>query len=157
MRLRRLELVVITLTLAFICFIGGFFTGRSFSAISIDSVTAVAVEPVENQNPETVRADPVLGDAAMPDNNTGAQTGEQSQAMPADASPGAPRGDDGKININTASKNELMDLPGIGPAIADRIIEYRHQHGGFAAIEDIMKVSGIAEGRFSRIKDRITI
>jgi competence protein ComEA len=50
-----------------------------------------------------------------------------------------------------------MDLPGIGPALADSIIEYRNLNGTFLSIEDIMNVSGIAEGRFARIKDRITV
>lgn len=64
---------------------------------------------------------------------------------------------EGKININTATTEELETLPGIGPAIASRIIEHRNQHGSFERIENLKDVRGIAEGRFSAIKDLITV
>lgn len=63
---------------------------------------------------------------------------------------------DGKININRASKEELMTLPGVGASRAESIIQYREEHGAFRQIEDIMQVSGIKEGLFEKIKDRIT-
>lgn len=63
---------------------------------------------------------------------------------------------DGKININKASKEELMTLPGVGASRAESIIQYREEHGAFRQIEDIMQVSGIKEGLFEKIKDRIT-
>ncbi|HHY06012.1 MAG TPA: ComEA family DNA-binding protein [Clostridia bacterium] len=62
-----------------------------------------------------------------------------------------------KVNINTANQNELMTLPRIGPAIATRIIEYREQEGSFQKIEDIMKVSGIGEVTFAKLKEQITV
>lgn len=62
-----------------------------------------------------------------------------------------------KININTASLEELQTLPRIGPAIAQRIIDYRKEHGPFKRIEDIMKVQGIGERVFEQIKERITV
>ena len=61
------------------------------------------------------------------------------------------------ININTATAEELMTLPGIGKGIAGKIIDYRTENGKFAAIEDIMKVSGIKDKLFSKIKDHITV
>lgn len=65
--------------------------------------------------------------------------------------------DDGKININTASKEELKSLPGVGESKADSIISYRESQGGFQNIEDIMKIPGIKEGLFEQIKDFIKI
>ena len=61
----------------------------------------------------------------------------------------------GLIDINTASEEELMTLPGIGQAKAQAIIAWRKENGGFQTIEDIMKVPGIKESAFLRIRDRI--
>jgi competence protein ComEA len=64
---------------------------------------------------------------------------------------------DGLVNINTASKEQLCEIPGIGESRADSIISYRQEHGRFNSIEDIMQVSGIKEKFFTKIKDYITI
>jgi len=61
------------------------------------------------------------------------------------------------ININTASAEELDRLPEIGPVKAKAIVDYREANGKFATIEDVMKVSGIKEGTFAKIKDHITV
>ena len=63
----------------------------------------------------------------------------------------------GKININTASKEELMDLDGIGEVFAERIIEYREKNGGFLSVNELKNVQGIGDKRFSAIKDNVTI
>ncbi|MCR5294787.1 MAG: ComEA family DNA-binding protein [Lachnospiraceae bacterium] len=65
--------------------------------------------------------------------------------------------DDGKVNLNTADAEKLMSLPGIGEARAADIIAYREQNGPFALPEDIMKVSGIKQAAYDKIKDRITV
>ncbi|MCX7838495.1 MAG: helix-hairpin-helix domain-containing protein [Anaerolineae bacterium] len=62
-----------------------------------------------------------------------------------------------KININTATVAELDTLPGIGPALAQRIVDYRTQNGDFKTIEDIKKVRGIGDALFNQIKDLITV
>ncbi len=61
------------------------------------------------------------------------------------------------ININTADIDELDKLPGIGEATAQKIIAYREENGDFKSIEDIMNVSGIAEKKFEKLKDYITV
>ena len=62
-----------------------------------------------------------------------------------------------KVNINTATKDQLMTLTGIGEVRAEDIIAYRQEHGPFRQIEDIMQVSGIKEAAFAKIKDDITV
>lgn len=64
---------------------------------------------------------------------------------------------EGKVNINTASRDELKTLSGIGDSKADSIIQYRETHGAFRNIEELMNVDGIKEGVFNKIKDRITV
>jgi competence protein ComEA len=77
---------------------------------------------------------------------------------PAPASPGgAESAPAGPININTASQVELETLPGIGPSIAQRIIEYREANGPYPTIEAIQNVSGIGPSTFEQIKDLITV
>jgi competence protein ComEA helix-hairpin-helix repeat region len=61
------------------------------------------------------------------------------------------------VNINTAGKEELMTLPGIGETRAEDIIRYREQNGEFEKVDDIMNVNGIKEGTFNKLKDKITI
>lgn len=65
--------------------------------------------------------------------------------------------DDGKININTASKEQLMTLTGVGEAKALSIISYRENNGNYSAIEDVMKISGIKDAVFNTIKDYIKV
>lgn len=65
--------------------------------------------------------------------------------------------ENGLVNLNTADIAALTTLPGIGESRAKAIISYREQHGAFAQIEDIMKISGIKQAAFSKIKDKITV
>ena len=62
---------------------------------------------------------------------------------------------DGKVNLNTATKEELMTLPGVGESKASLIIQYREEHGRFQEIEDVMNISGIKEGLFNQMKEYI--
>ena len=64
---------------------------------------------------------------------------------------------DNLVNINTAGKEELMTLPGIGESRAESILTYRNEHGAFLKIEDIMNISGIKEAAFGKIKDKIKV
>lgn len=63
----------------------------------------------------------------------------------------------GKVNINIATVQELERLNGIGPAIAQRIIDYRQAHGPFKSIEDLKKVNGIGDKKFADLKDSICV
>ena len=70
---------------------------------------------------------------------------------------GAQPADDGLLNINRASAEELMSLPGIGQSKAESIVRYREKHGGFHSIDELMNVEGIKEGVFHKIKDEIKV
>ena len=61
------------------------------------------------------------------------------------------------ININSADEEDLKKIPGVGPSIAKRIIEYREQNGGFSSISEIMNVSGIGKSKFKAMKDNIYV
>ena len=73
----------------------------------------------------------------------------------ADSQGGAPGS--AKVNINTADKERLMTLKGIGEAKAEDIIHYREEYGRFERIEDIMNISGIKEAAFQKIKEDVTV
>lgn len=95
-----------------------------------------------------------------------AETASESQGISFPGNPsgfagnGNPEGETAekkKVNINTAGKEELMTLRGIGASRAEDIIAYREKHGSFQKIEDIMKVSGIKDAAFEKIKEDITV
>lgn len=90
------------------------------------------------------------------------KVGEQTVAAGSDvdggaaASPGVSDAT-GLVNINTASASELQTLSGIGPSMAQSIIDERTQNGAFTSVDDLMRVSGIGEKKFAKIKDCICV
>lgn len=115
-------------TAAIVIFTSGYFIGKSSGHEIV--VTQSAAVDTEKTPPALPAADAVSSDA---------------------------EGSDEKLNINTATAEELSALDGIGETLSVRIIEYREEHGAFARIEDIMNVNGIGESKFVLIKDYITI
>jgi competence protein ComEA len=61
------------------------------------------------------------------------------------------------VDINTADVDRLTELPGIGRAIAQRIVDYRKEHGPFKAVEELLNVRGIGDRSLARIRDRVTV
>jgi len=63
----------------------------------------------------------------------------------------------GKVNINSATASDFEDLPGIGPVLAQKIVDYRDQHGPFRSIQDLMKVTGIGQKKFDSLQAYVTV
>ena len=63
----------------------------------------------------------------------------------------------GKVNINSATASDFENLPGIGPVLAQKIVDYRNQHGPFRSIQDLMKVSGIGQKKFDSLSAYVTV
>lgn len=61
------------------------------------------------------------------------------------------------LDLNSATQEELAQLPGIGEELAGRIVEYREANGPFESIEELMEVSGIGEGKLAALEDRVTV
>ncbi|MFG2050955.1 helix-hairpin-helix domain-containing protein [Micromonospora sp. NPDC048935] len=63
----------------------------------------------------------------------------------------------GPLNLNTATLAQLDALPGVGPVLAQRILDHRDQHGGFKAVGDLRQVDGIGDARYEQLKDLVTV
>ncbi len=130
-KLTKTEAVLLVLTLVFlVC------TGVLFGLRSIDRTRGEYV----------VRTEGVQTEAAAP-----SSAEEEAPAGPPEPTAEHP------LNINTAEEAELDMLPGIGPVLAQRIVEYRQANGPFAATEEIMQVDGIGESTYEELQDLITV
>jgi competence protein ComEA len=89
--------------------------------------------------------------------STSQNQNKPSSTLPPTGQPSGKLAPGQKININTASAEQLDSLFGIGPTKSQAIVDYRDQHGKFQSIDDIMKVPGIKEGEFAKIKDYIKV
>ena len=119
-------------------------------------VESVSVESVSVEN---IDAQSASENEAMPEMTASAtEAAEEIAASPeASYSVSSDMVNDGKININTASKELLMEINGIGESLATRIIEYRTQNGPFESIEEIVNVSGIGQKKLENMRDMICV
>ena len=114
---------------------------------------------VESVSVENIDAQSASENEAMPEMTASAtEAAAEIAASPeASYSVSADMVNDGKININTASKELLMEINGIGESLATRIIEYRTQNGPFESIEEIVNVSGIGQKKLENMRDMICV
>lgn len=162
MKLKKAEITVIAVTLAFLCFTAGYFTGRStaVNVITVDtgqpgmSASDVKNDPADVSGKPDETINPGVTETAEPSADNPAVTNET--ITPTEGSPSAEQTSD-VTDINSAAAAELVGLPGIGEVLAQRIIDYRNEHGGFQTIEQIKDVSGIGDAKFNAIKDMITV
>ncbi len=115
------------------------------------SVESVSVENIDAQSASENEAMPEMTASATEAAAEIAASTEASYSVSSDMV------NDGKININTASKELLMEINGIGESLATRIIEYRTQNGPFESIEEIVNVSGIGQKKLENMRDMICV
>lgn len=148
MKPKRVEWISIAMAILFLLALTGYeiHMRRNKSTFSLRSDGEAA----------TVQAEPAAEPAAESETvptQTETETEEVSVATASDleAEP------DTRIDLNTADAAQLKTLPGIGDVLAERIIAYREEHGGFSTVEEIMNVKGIASGKFADLQDKICV
>lgn len=124
------------------------------AGVFIVAVFALNFLSLPSDNTIQMEESPVL---SLPSARTPSEMGASSGASESRSPAGAQSKPAGKININTASKDELDLLPGIGASKAQAIIDYREANGPFASLEELMEVKGIGKATYDGLKDFITL
>ena len=135
--------ILLTITLVFAAFVGGFYAGRSFHPADIH---------ISGSPSSTYSA--LVGSShsgSSQSSSGGIPIGTTSPTAPSSTASIFP------ININTATAEQLDQLPDIGPVLAQRIIAYRDAFGPFSSVEDLLYVNGIGEKTLAKIREYITV
>ncbi|MCD8020149.1 MAG: helix-hairpin-helix domain-containing protein [Clostridiales bacterium] len=138
---------------------GGFTKKADQTAVNLAEILADGVQlyiPAEGETGGTVAGQ--SGENSMFGQTDGTSvSGQSDTAAEGNVSGSGAVDSEGRVNINEASLEELMTLSGIGEARAQAILSYREENGSFSSIEDIKNVSGIGDGIFDKIKDKIIV
>ena len=182
--MKKPEIAALFVTALLLTFTLGYFVGRSGSnsVVSFSPTEAIAISaatttpafleepvdetptpsptpaaPIETPEPTPDSAEPSATPADEPKQTSGTAT-VSSVEPTAEATPATESHYiDGKLRINLATQAELEGLPGIGPAIAERIIAYRTRNGDFRRITTLKSIEGIGDKRYEAIKDLVTV
>lgn len=134
------------LVLLFGGFTSGFFLGRNTRVAAIQTTkTVYETVPVLFQPPATAATEPAVPTETLPPQPT------EPTDQPQKSQTVFP------VNVNTADLTQLMELPGIGEVIGQRIIDYRSAHGPFQSLDELINVKGIGEKRLADLKPYATI
>lgn len=135
---------------------------REQSATTANNETPTTTEPDAEQpvaNEGEVPAEEQaleVGGTAPDQPEAPAEPAEPAAPAPGDLQPPAP-GEQPRLNINSATLEELVDLPGVGKALAERILEYRDEHGSFATVDDLLAVRGIGPNLLQEFAHLVTV
>ena len=137
MKIKKFELIMLVITTLAVVFTVGFFIGRNSTG------SVISVSP---------QVDLAAGGQIAPSEAAGSVSAPIS---PAESE--SPTDLHGKVNINTADRDTLTMLPGIGDVLAERIIEYRESYGDFDTADELQNVSGIGSAKLEEIRAYITV
>ena len=124
--------ILVILTCVFAAFLGGFHIGRKMNR---SPVHIYQITPAANSQPEAL------------------EEADEEEEITEETEPGVVF----PLNINTATVQEFDELPGIGPVLAQRIVDYRTTYGKYKAVEELLKVNGIGDAKLMEILDLITV
>lgn len=139
MKERKIEVVLLVICALFICFTLGFFIGRNTGGHEITVLTERQTDSAPQQTAENETASTDLP----------AVTAEQEMA--------AESPEPAVLNLNAATAEELTTLPGIGPVLAQRIVDFRTENGPFESVEQLTDVEGVGEKKLDAIREYLRI